>query len=57
MKICDVLTGEEAITLRTGGVTSLAFSPDGRQLAAALCKGAAKLWTALSFPDIRVQKD
>ena len=50
----DVATGEEVLTLKahTHEVVSLAFSPDGNQLASASNMGPAKIWDASpSVPD------
>ena len=54
IKIWDLVTGHERLTLRGpgGDVSSLAFSPDGKTLAAGFCSiatpGEIKLWTEAS---------
>src|SRR5262249_46301151 len=53
VKLWDMLTGEGTLTLLTDHVDSLASSPDGRQLAAAVSSDmthTVKLWHAPSLP-------
>src|SRR5262249_18384799 len=48
LKLWDVRTGQDLLTLKghAGGVTSVAFSPDGLRIASIDGEGTLKLWDA-----------
>jgi WD40 repeat protein len=48
VKVWDATSGQEALTLpgHTGGVWSVAFSPDGQRLASVSREGTVKVWDA-----------
>jgi hypothetical protein len=49
VKLWDVATGQELRTLKTRRVSSLAFSPDGRQLLSVADDGSVQSWDARSW--------
>ncbi len=46
IKVWDLATGEERLSLRTGATDFLGFSPSGRVLAARGARGSIRLWYA-----------
>jgi WD40 repeat protein len=59
VKIWDVANGRETLTLKghTGGVTSVAFSPDGRRIASASLDGTVKIWDAAMGLEVLTLKE
>jgi WD40 repeat protein/serine/threonine protein kinase len=58
IKVWDTTSGQELLKLKghTGGVFSVAFSPDGSRLASAGGDGTIKLWDAASGQELRTLK-
>jgi WD40 repeat protein len=51
VRLWDTTTGEEVLSLSTGGlVRGLAFSPNGHRLAAMCTDGTIKVWDATPLP-------
>jgi WD40 repeat protein len=53
VKLWDVVTGQEVLTLKghAAGVSSVAFSPDGKRLAVG--SDVVKLWRAATDDEVR----
>ena len=54
--VWDAQTGQELVSLKghTGGVTSVAFSPDGKRVAS-VCDDAVKVWDAQTGEELRLE--
>jgi WD40 repeat protein len=50
VKVWDVQSGQELLSLEGGGWGGVAFSPDGHRLAAGAANGTVKIWDATPLP-------
>ena len=54
MKLWDAVSGQELLTLKgnSSNVNSIAFSPDGKRLAAGCADGTVKIWLAATEKEV-----
>src|SRR5439155_22555380 len=60
VKVWDAISGQETLTLRAQnfGIPSVAFTPDGLELASASFDGAVRVWDARPWtPQLRIEQE